>query len=69
MLKKTDKNRILTETDGPNKYSHCFGDFPALPSSFLTTVVKTVSEVIRMSYQETLEMLTVNWCNYVGSKL
>jgi len=69
LLKKADKNRILTETDGPNKYSHCFGDYPALPSSFLTTVVKTVSEVITMSYQETLEMLTVNWCQYVGCRL
>jgi TatD DNase family protein len=69
LLKKADKNRILTETDGPNKYSHCFGDYPALTSSFLTTVVKAISEVITMSYQEALEMLTVNWCQYVGRRL
>jgi TatD DNase family protein len=69
LLGKTDKNRILTETDGPNKYSHCFGDHPALPSSFLSTVVKTVSEVVVMTYEETLEMLTENWHQYVGRRL
>jgi TatD DNase family protein len=69
LLRKTDKNRILTETDGPNKYSHCFGDYPALPSSFLSTIVKTVGEVVTMPYEETLEMLTVNWHQYVGRRL
>jgi TatD DNase family protein len=69
LLRKTDKNGILTETDGPNKYSHCFGNYPALSSSFLVTVVKTVSEVVTMPYEETLEMLTVNWNRYLGRRL
>jgi TatD DNase family protein len=69
LLRKTDKNRILTETDGPNKYSHCFGNYPALPSSFLGTVVNTVSGEVTMPYEETLEMLTVNWHQYLGRRL
>jgi TatD DNase family protein len=69
LLKKTDKARILTETDGPNKYSHCFGDYPALPSSFLATVVKTVSEVLTISYEEALEILGINWCQFVNRRL
>jgi TatD DNase family protein len=69
LLKKTDKTRILTETDGPNKYSHCFGDYPALPSSFLASVVKTVSDVLAMSYEEALEILRINWCQFVNRRL
>lgn len=69
LLGKTDKNRILTETDGPNKYSHCFGNYPALPSSFLGTVVKTVGEVVTIPYEETLEMLTMNWHQYLGRRV
>lgn len=69
LLKKTDKTRILTETDGPNKYSHCFDDYPALPSSFLASVVKTVSEVLAMSYEQALELLRINWCQFVNRRL
>jgi TatD DNase family protein len=69
LLRKTDKNRILTETDGPNKYSHCFRGYAALPSSFLTSVVMTVSEVLRMSYEEAQDMLTINWCQFVARSL
>ena len=69
LLKKTYKTRILTETDGPNKYSHCFGHYPALPSSFLASVVNAVSEVLSMSFEEALEMLRINWCQFVNRRL
>lgn len=68
MLGKTHKNRILIETDGPNRYSHCFGNHPALPSSFLASVAKSVSEVLVMSYTETLEMLCLNWSQFLNRK-
>ena len=69
LLKKTDKDKILIETDGPNRYSHCFGNFPALPSSFLASVAKTAAEMLGMSYEEILQMLSTNWCNFVNQKL
>ncbi len=68
LLRNTDMNRILTETDGPNRYSHCFDNYPALPSSFLTSIVKAVSEVLMISYEKTLEMLTINWHQYLGRR-
>ncbi|MGI0021109.1 MAG: TatD family hydrolase, partial [Nitrososphaera sp.] len=39
MLKNTRQDRFLVETDGPVRYSHCFENKPALPSSFLASVV------------------------------
>jgi TatD DNase family protein len=69
LLGKTHKNKILIETDGPNRYTHCFGNQPALPSSFLASVAKSVSEVLLMPYEETVEMLSLNWCRFTNHKM
>lgn len=69
LLGKTHKNKILIETDGPNRYSHCFGNQPALPSSFLASVAKSVSEVLLMPYDVTVEMLSSNWSHFTNHKL
>lgn len=67
LLGKTHRNRILIETDGPNRYSHCFGNRPALPSSFLASVAKSVGEVLLMPYDETVEMLSLNWSQFINT--
>jgi TatD DNase family protein len=69
LLRKTHRSNILIETDGPNRYSHCFGNYPALPSSFLVSVAKSVSEVLLMPYDETVEMLSLNWSHFISRKL
>jgi TatD DNase family protein len=69
LLGKTHKNKILIETDGPNRYTHCFGNQPALPSSFLASVAKSVGEVLLMPYDETVEMLSSNWSQFTNHKL
>jgi TatD DNase family protein len=69
MVRNTHQGSILIETDGPNRYSHCFGNYPALPSSFLVSVAKSVSEVLLMPYDEIVEMLSLNWSHFIKRKL
>lgn len=69
LLKNTDKNRILIETDGPVRYPRCFADLPALPTSFLVTVAKVVGEVLGISYLEAVEFIAVNTENFLGKKV
>lgn len=69
LLKNTDRNRILIETDGPVQYPRCFAELPALPTSFLVTVAKSVGEVLDISYLEVTEFITSNTENFLGKKL
>jgi TatD DNase family protein len=69
LLKNTDKNRILIETDGPVRYPSCFTELPALPTSFLVTVAKAVGESLDMSYLETIEIIALNTEAFLGKKL
>lgn len=69
LLKNTDRNRILIETDGPVQYPRCFAELPALPTSFLVTVAKSVGEVLDISYLEVNEFITSNTENFLGKKL
>jgi hypothetical protein len=35
----------------------------------LASVAKTTAEMLGMSYEEILQMLSTNWCNFVNQKL
>jgi TatD DNase family protein len=69
LLKNTDRDRILVETDGPVRYSRCFNNYPAMSSSFLITVVASVSKILGISYEETLDMLRINSESYLKKAL
>jgi TatD DNase family protein len=69
LLKNTDKNRILIETDGPVRYPRCFTQLPALPTSFLVTVAKVVGETLNISYLEAIEFIALNTENFLGKRL
>lgn len=69
LLKNTDTQKILVETDGPNRYSRCFKNLPSLSTSFLATVVKSVSETLGMTYQRTVEILERNSERYINKEL
>jgi TatD DNase family protein len=69
LLKNTDKDRILVETDGPVRYSKCFNNYPAMSSSFLITVVDRVSKILGISYEETLNILRINSESYLKKTL
>lgn len=60
LLKNTHRDRFLVETDGPVHYSRCFEDKPALPSSFLASVVLAASQALGLSYAETARILKEN---------
>jgi TatD DNase family protein len=60
LLKNTDKNRILVETDGPVRYSRCFENLPAVSSAFLVSVVSSAAYTLGMPYDETAQLLKQN---------
>ena len=69
LLKNTERNRILIETDGPVRYPRCFTGLPALPTSFLVTVAKSVGEALDISYLEASEFITSNTESFLCRKL
>jgi TatD DNase family protein len=66
LLKNTDKDRFLVETDGPVQYSRCFENKPAISTSCLVSVVASAAHTIGMSYDETAEQLQKNSEAYLG---
>jgi TatD DNase family protein len=60
LLKNTDRDRFLVETDGPVSYSRCFENKPAISTSCLVSVVASVAYTIDTSYDETVELLQKN---------
>ena len=65
LLSKTERNRILIETDGPVKFSRCFG-LKSAQISFIPSVVFCASKVLRYSYDEFTKILEENSKNYLG---
>ena len=68
LLKNTRRELILVETDGPVRYSRCFENKPALPSSFLTSVVLTASELLDLTYLEVANVLQKNTQAFLGGR-
>ena len=66
LLKNTDRDRFLVETDGPVQYSRCFENKPAISTSCLVSVVASAAHTIGMSYDETVELLQKNSKTYLG---
>ncbi|MDQ3837534.1 MAG: TatD family hydrolase [Thermoproteota archaeon] len=66
LLKKTDRDRFLVETDGPVQYSSCFENKPAISTSCLVSVVASAAYAIGMSYDETVELLQKNSKTYLA---
>jgi TatD DNase family protein len=60
LLKNTNIDQFLVETDGPVKYSKCFKGLTSLPTSFLVSVIKTASNVLGKTFYETSETLIEN---------
>ena len=69
MLKSTRQDRFLVETDGPVCYSRCFEGKPALPTSFLASVVATAAATLGLSYDEATVMLQRNSEAFLSQQL
>ncbi len=59
LLHKTDTEKILVETDGPVKFSHCF-NYKTTEIQFLPSVVHCASKILKTSYDSLLEQLEKN---------
>jgi TatD DNase family protein len=66
LLKKTDRDRFLVETDGPVQYSRCFENKAAISTSCLVSVVASAAHTIGLSYHEAAELLQTNSMAYLG---
>jgi TatD DNase family protein len=66
LLKNTDRERFLVETDGPVRYSRCFESLPAVSSSFLVSVVASSARVLGISYDDAVSLLERNSKSYLG---
>ncbi len=60
LLKNTDRDRFLVETDGPVQYSRCFENKPSISTSCLVSVVASVAYTLGISYDEIVELLQKN---------
>lgn len=65
LLSQTRLDKVLLETDGPVKFSRCFG-FKTAQITFLPSVLFCASNVLGMSYAETLGMVEKNMNSYLG---
>ena len=65
LLSKTDQDKFLVETDGPVRFSKCFGFKPA-QITFIPSVIFCASKVLRKSYDELSTILEKNSSKYLG---
>lgn len=65
LISNTAKDKILVETDGPVRFSHCF-DMKSAHPSFIPSVIFCISKTLGMSYNEAESLLETNSKNYLG---
>jgi len=65
LLSETNKEKILVETDGPVKFSRCFG-FKVGQIAFLPSVVFCAAKVLHTTYDEILNQIEQNCKHYLG---
>lgn len=65
LLARSDRDRILLETDGPVGFSHCFGGRPARPC-FVHSVAVRAARVLGVPHDQMLEILRANSARYLG---
>jgi len=65
LLTQTDLNKILLETDGPVRFSKCFGS-KTTQITFLPSVLFCASQILHKSYDEMLVILENNSNSYLG---
>jgi TatD DNase family protein len=65
LLSKTHIDRILVETDGPVKFSRCFG-LKTAQISFIPSIIFCASKVLRKPYDEFAAILEKNSNAFLG---
>ena len=64
LLTKADTDKILVETDGPVRFSRCFG-YKEAQVSFIPSVIFSASKVLGVAYNELSEILEQNSKSYL----
>jgi TatD DNase family protein len=65
LLANTQIDKILVETDGPVRFSRCFG-YKTAQILFLPSVIFCASRILNMTYEETVEILEQNSQKYLN---
>lgn len=65
LLARTDLDKILVETDGPVRFSGCFG-FKTAQVSFIPSVVFCASKILRIDYDKLATVLEDNTKRFLG---
>ena len=65
LLSQTEHDKILFETDGPVKFSRCFG-FKTAQVTFLPSVIFCASNILHKTYDEMLSISEKNTNSYLG---
>ena len=65
LLSETNRDRILVETDGPVKFSKCFG-LKVGQITFLPSVVFCISEILHKTYDDVSYEIEQNSKRYLG---
>jgi TatD DNase family protein len=65
LLKKTNIDKILVETDGPVRYSNCFNFLPSSSISHLFSVIKCMGDILNLDFGSISELLKNNSEQYL----
>jgi TatD DNase family protein len=60
LLKLTNEERLLIETDGPVRYPSCFTNVFTLPTSCLVSIVGSMAELLRKSPRNVMDRIEKN---------
>ncbi|HXW03394.1 MAG TPA: TatD family hydrolase, partial [Nitrosarchaeum sp.] len=65
LLSETNPDKILVETDGPVRFSRCFG-LKTAQITFLPSVVFCAAKILRKTYDEISYEIEQNTKRYLG---
>lgn len=65
LLSMTESDKILLETDGPVKFSKCFG-YKTAQITFMPSVLFRASQILGKQYDEMLQIVEKNTNSYLG---
>lgn len=65
LLKKTNQDKILVETDGPVIFGRCF-EMKSAQIAFIPSVIFSASKILGKSFDEMVSVLEKNSKNYLG---
>jgi len=65
LISKAKRDSILIETDGPVRFSGCFG-MKTAQITFLQSIIFCASKILGLKYNEMEEVLEKNSLNYLG---